>query len=235
VLEDVWKEYAGPFAHGTHEINNALSELKSIISDGPSGREITVLETLSDAVTDAKRALSVVEKKWDDARTIVFNDLPKGDELKKTLQRQDWIRTSTGRELRLKDLSLTATEINEILQICLEIPTIEIAKTAAFLCEAVVKKKLLAHKDKKVVKDYLTHEKTEDMMKYLLTLKGPTLEEFANLLKAVLTGLKFISLNLSDFKPTHTTLWGEVELMKTVEEFRDFLKENAKDKVVKLE
>ena len=235
VLEMVWKEYAGPFAHGVNEINNALSDLHEAIDAGESANELKVLKGLSDALPDAQRAVEKIMVTLEEGEGSLFNELLTGDDLTKLLQKQDWIHTSKGIDLRLKDLSSTASEIAEIARRCREKPSTEFLRVAEFLCDEVLKEKLKAHKDKKVIKDFLSQTDPPMIAKYLLSLKESTMDEFVKILKAVLTGLKFVTVRLVEFKPTHTTLWSDTEVNKTVDEFEEFLKRKAKGNILKIE
>jgi len=70
---------------------------------------------------------------------------------------------------------------------------------------------------------------------YLLSLADPKIEELSKILKAVLQDVKFVTVTISDFKPSHTTLWGSDELDNIVQEFKTFLIRSAKQGIVKIE
>lgn len=59
-------------------------------------------------------------------------------------------------------------------------------------------------------------------------------KELAKILDAVLKGIEFYTVQLSDFRPTKSVIWSDGEIGAVVEEFESFLRRNAEGKVVKL-
>lgn len=70
VMEDVWKEYEGPFAHGVSEINGALSDIGQYITQADESPEMAVLTVLADGVPDADKAAGQVRTVLADARAV---------------------------------------------------------------------------------------------------------------------------------------------------------------------
>jgi hypothetical protein len=234
-MEDVWREYEGPFEHGIAELNGELDDLRAAVNDTEGTRECEVLGVLAGGVPDAETALERVRQVVADGRDLVVTALPTDEELKKLVRKQDFVRDSRNRDLRLQDLKPAADRVREAAEGCVAAPGAALLAVATFLDDGVLRSKLKAHEDKKVVGDLLAAANPPAIAKHLLGLKAPVLEELTKILKVVLKGMDFVTVKMADFKPTQTTLWGDEEVTKTVGEFKEFLAKRGKGKVIKVE
>jgi hypothetical protein len=234
-MEDVWREYEGPMEHGLGGVNGELDDLRSAVNETGSAKECSVLDVLADGVPGAEKAREDVERVVADGRDMIVDVLPTGDELRKLLRVQDYVRDSRNRDLRLRELRPLAEQVRAAAEACTSAPGAALLDVAGFLDDAVLRAKLKPHEDKKTIGDLLVARNAEEIAKYLLDLKAVALGELTKILKVVLKGLDFITVHMADFKPSQSTLWGEDEVNKTVGEFRDFLTKEAKGKVIKVE
>jgi len=74
----------------------------------------------------------------------------------------------------------------------------------------------------------------KETVSFLLKLTKDQLQELAKTLSAVLKGIEFASVKMSDFKPSQTVLWGDEEVKKIVSEFEGFLKGKGEGKIIKI-
>jgi hypothetical protein len=234
-MEAVWKEFEGPFAHGVSEINAALDELREAATTAGKSKDATVLGVLSDSVPDASKGLAAIEATVSKSKDLLFDDLPAGDDLSRMLHKQDFVRSGRGRNLHLCDLKPETDALKTAIENCHSIPGGGMQSAAAFLHDEKVRAKLQEHGEKKVVAGLLAEDDAPGIARYLLDLKPAQLDELAKVLKAVLKGTAFVTVRLSDFKPSQSTLWGEPEVDQTVAEFRSFLVKKGQGKVIKIE
>ena len=151
------------------------------------------------------------------------------------LHKQDYVRSDKGRDLRLRDLAPEQEALSEAGEACIAAPGHGALGRGRVPGGRSIRVKLADHKDKKIVADLLGKTSPETVSKFLLSLKPAQLEELAKILKAVLKGLAFVTVKITDFKPSQSTLWGEAELNSTVEEFKAFLTDRASGKVIQIE
>jgi hypothetical protein len=233
-LEAVWKEHDGSFLHGAQAVNEALSDLKTNTELAKTSPEFNVVAGLSDAIPEAKLTLAAAQKDLAGMATAIVSFLPSSDECKRRLRIRASITVSNGVEVHLKDLRPMRDDLQAKADACASLPADALLRVARFLCDEQVRAKLKAHVDKPVIAGMLAVTTLEGVAQYLLKRTTKEIEELAKILDAVLKGIEFYTVQLSDFRPTKSVIWSEGEIPTVVQEFEEFLRKNSEGRVVKL-
>jgi hypothetical protein len=233
-LERVWQEHDGPFQHGVHGVNDSLKDLTEAIEVASSSTEFVVLDILSEGLPEASHLLEQGKAEISSAKKEMFQPLVTGDDLKRRLRLRASIVTSSNTELHLKDLRPLSDRLKGIAQSAEEVPGAALEKTAEFFLDNALRDKLNNHREKKVIEELLATGSAKETVSFLLKLTKDQLQELAKTLSAVLKGIEFASVKMSDFKPSQTVLWGDEEVKKIVSEFEGFLKGKGEGKIIKI-
>ncbi|MDD2709256.1 MAG: hypothetical protein PHV34_14815 [Verrucomicrobiae bacterium] len=234
-LEEVWKEHDSPYLHGIEEINSALLELNEAVALATDAKELSILQKFSVVLPDAKTALDSVREIVTNAEDSGFDTLPTGEELKKALRQRASIKTNTDRELRLAELPTIARDITRESARVGASPGAALGNVARFFCDGVVREKLKSHADIGSVKKVLAENSPAEIVQLLLKMKTEEIEELAKILGAVLKGVEFVAIRLSDFKPKQNVVWNKEDLEALGAEFKEFVSEKSKDKIARIE
>ena len=117
---------------------------------------------------------------------------------------------------------------------CGGLPASALLRIAQFLCDVQLRVKLQAQADKQIVSGLPALTLPEELAQFLLKKTNVEIEELAKILGAVLKGIEFYTIQLSDFKPSRSVIWSEDAVDAVVGEFESFLRSGTKGKVVKI-
>jgi hypothetical protein len=155
--------------------------------------------------------------------------------LKKALRQRASIKTSRDTELRLTDLATASNGLRSLEEQVSAAPSAALAKVSDFLDDKAMRSKLDAHRDTAIIKKLLACPGSTQIAQKLAALKDSELDELAKVLKAVLGGMTFAIIRISDFKPKQAVIWNDEDRQKLAAEFLDFIAANSSGKIARIE